>query len=53
MSRYTNWALAALLAGILALGSALEGPHELDTAQAVANNKQAVQTDKLVLEGQP
>ena len=49
MRRYTNWALAALLAGILALGSALDGPHELDTAQAMADDHTTVQQAKLVL----
>ncbi len=45
----TAWLLAAALAATLALGSALDGPHDLDTMQAVADNTQAVQADKLVL----
>ena len=45
---------AAFLAAII-LGSTwqLDEPRETDVMQAVADNKQAVQTDKLVLAGQP
>lgn len=45
---------AAFLAAII-LGSLwqLEEPRETDVMQAIADNTQAVQTDKLVLAGQP
>lgn len=48
-----NLAAAFLLAILLGSTWQLNEPSELETAQAVADNKQAVETDKLVLAGQP
>lgn len=48
-----NLAAVFLLAIILGSAWHLDGPSDLDVAQAVADNAQAVQTDKLVLAGQP
>lgn len=48
-----NIAAALALAIILASAWHLDGPSDLDVMQAVGDNAQAVQTDKLVLAGQP
>lgn len=48
-----NLAAAFMLAIILDSAWHLDGPSDLDVVQAVADNTQAVQTDKLVLAGQP
>lgn len=48
-----NWLAAVLLAIILASAWHLDGPSDLDTMQAVADDHAAVQQAKLVLAGQP
>ena len=48
-----NWLAAALLCIILGSSWQLDGPSDIEVMQAVAANVQAVQTDKLVLAGQP
>lgn len=48
-----NLAAAFLLAMILGIVWQDDEPSDISVMQAVAANKQAVQTDKLVLAGQP
>ena len=47
------WLAAFVISIILGSTWHLDGPSDLDVMQAVADNAQAVQTDKLVLAGQP
>ena len=44
----TGWLLAALIAAVICAGT-LDGPSDLDVAQAVADDHAAVQQAKLVL----
>ena len=48
-----NLAAAFVLAIVLGSAWQLDEPSEINTMQAIAANTQAVQTDKLVLAGQP
>lgn len=47
------WLAAFVICAMLGSSWQLDEPCETDVMQAVADNKQAVQTDKLVLAGQP
>jgi hypothetical protein len=47
------WLTAALLAIILSSAFHLDGPSDIEVMQAVADQTQAVQSDKLVLAGTP
>lgn len=48
-----NLAAAFLLAILLGSTWQMDEPSETDVMQAMADNKQAIETDKLVLAGQP
>ena len=47
------WLAAALISIILGCAWQLDGPSDIEVMQAVAANMQVMQSDKLVLEGQP
>ena len=48
-----NWAAAALLCIIMGSTWRLDGPSDIEVIELVAEQAQTVQTDKLVLAGQP
>lgn len=47
------WLAAFVIAIILGSSWQLDEPSEIDVMQQQANNKQALESDKLVLAGQP